>query len=118
MTAAKAEYVQIGKSIPVTVTADTAYHGVVPLGLNAIGIACASAEANTIVNVDLCGVWELPADNTNAISVGDKLYWDDTNQELTLSDGSGDNTPATNAFAGIAVEAMAVTGSKVKVKIG
>ena len=111
MTAAKAAYIQEGKTLNIKVEADKGYNAVVPIGNDHIGITLESILANASGSVATEGVWALPATGTSAIAVGDQLYWDDTNQCLTLASSD-------NAKAGIAVEAMASGGTKAKVKIG
>lgn len=111
MTAAKATYIQQGENIQVTVTEDKGYHEVVPLGDSAIAILLEKVNANQSGTATTKGVFELPATSGSAIAVGDQLYWDDTNQQLTLA-SSG------NTKAGIAIEPMGSSGTKTKVKIG
>jgi len=61
---------------------DIAYLDVVNL-TNRIGIAAANIPAGETGSVEVVGVFELPAENDTAFAVGDKLYWDETNGELT-----------------------------------
>lgn len=106
----EAMFIQEGYNVLHTASADIAYGEVVPI-TNAIGIS-RDAIANGATGVlAVGGVWELPAVNNAAFSVGDILYWDDTANKLTKV--STDNTPA-----GMCVAAKGTTGTTAQVQIG
>jgi len=103
-------FVQDGKTIDyVNGGSAIAYGDVVPL-TNGIGIAGEAIAASATGSVHLEGVWELAAINSVAFAVGDRLFWDATNEELTKV--SAENTPA-----GICVEAKLTAGTTAKVKL-
>jgi len=64
-------------------------------GTGLVGVVSGAAAAGEDVTVLLEGVFELPKLQTDDVSQGDKLFWDDGNSRLTL-------TATSNTFAGYA----------------
>lgn len=91
-------YVQPGRTI--TLAAPYAVASGDGLLVGAIfGIATASAILAEPVEACLVGVFDLKKVASQAWSVGDKIYWDNTNKEAT-------KTVGTNTLIGAAVEAV------------
>jgi predicted RecA/RadA family phage recombinase len=103
--------VQIGNTIDYTNGGSTAieYREVVSLTTR-IGIAAEKIAAGAVGSLKVTEVWELPAVTGVAFSVGDALYWNTTNGNLTKTN--------TDVPAGWCVEAKASAGTVAKVKIG
>ncbi|HWQ29876.1 MAG TPA: DUF2190 family protein [Negativicutes bacterium] len=75
---------------------------------------CIAAEAIAVGengSVNVTGIFELPAVNNATFAVGDPLYWDATNGNLT-------KTAEGNTAAGWCTEPKAQTGTTAMVKIG
>lgn len=106
---ATATYVQKGENIDYTAAAAVAYMEVVPLAA-CIGVALTPIAKGETGTVSLTGVYELPAAASLAIDVGDKVYWNATNNNIDKTE--------TGVPAGIAVAAKAEAGTTVRVKIG
>jgi len=109
---AKGTYIQKGEIIDYVNNgaSNIAYNDVVPM-ISRIGVAAENIPVGGIGGVRTEGIYELPAVNDAAFSVGDQLYWDATNGKLTKE--SSDTVPA-----GWCVEAKETTGVVAKVKIG
>ncbi|MTW18344.1 DUF2190 family protein [Rhodoplanes serenus] len=91
-------YVQPGRTI--TLAAPYAVTSGDGLLVGAIfGVATASAALGEPVETCLTGVFDLKKVGSQAWAVGDKVYWDNTNKEVTKTVGS--NTPI-----GAAIEAV------------
>ncbi len=59
--------------------------GEVVIEANIVGVAIAGGKAGDTIAVLLGGVVQLAADNDIAFAFGQALYWDDGEQELTLT---------------------------------
>lgn len=107
----EARYIQPGEVITWVndTESDVEVGDVVNLG-SRIGVALVDIPNEGSGAVKVTGVFELPAIKTAAFSVGDQVYWDSTNGNLTNS--STDNTPA-----GWVVEAKAAAGATAKIKL-
>lgn len=106
-----ATYVNKGETVTVTATENIAYGDVVAFATR-IGVALENIPTGDSGTVGIAGVYEIQAKAADKVAVGDAVYWNKTNKEITTtSDG---NTPA-----GIAVsdKAAAIAGI-VEVKIG
>lgn len=106
-----ATYVNKGETVTVTATENIAYGDVVAFATR-IGVALENIPIGASGTVGIAGVYEIQAKASDKVAVGDAVYWNKTNKEITItSDG---NTPA-----GIAVndKAAAIAGV-VEVKIG
>lgn len=105
----QAVYLQSGDVIDYTAAANIAVGDVVPLG-SRVGVAVTDIANGATGAVSIDGVYEMPAVNNAAFSVGDVVFWDDSANKLTL-------TGAGNTVAGIVVAAKAETGTTAKVDI-
>lgn len=92
----KATFVQDGKIIDYTASTDIAYGDVVAIGKR-VGVAAESIKSGATGGVRLEGVYEMPT-AAEAIALGDKLYFDVSNNCVTKTVGS------LTVVAGIAVE--------------
>ena len=109
--AIKATFIQNGNIIDYPATTEVGYGEVVTLG-NTIGVAAERIKAGETGGVRLTGVFEMPT-AAEAISIGDKLYYDAVNTCVTKTAGS------LTCIAGIAVSAKATTtAGKVLCRIG
>ncbi len=79
---------------------------------DSIGIAQTVGEVGENISVDTVGVYDFPAANADVIAVGDVLYWDNTNKEVTTV-----STSNTRAGVSWGTKAAATDGN-VGVKIG
>ncbi len=100
--------IQNGEYIDYTLTGDVSVGDVVPLGTGMIGIATTSGLAGETIALEIEDVYQIAAATADEINVGDKLYFDHTNRELTTkADSNGDGTGTPFAPAGRAVTAKA-----------
>ena len=106
---AKATYIQKGNNIDYLATTDIGYMDVVPL-TSRIGVALEDIPSGIVGSVTLTGVYEMPAAAPLAIAVGDLVYYNVTNGNITKT--------TTDVPAGIAVESKTSSGTTVRVKIG
>lgn len=91
-------YVQPGRTI--TLAAPYAVASGDGLLVGAIfGVATASAALGEPVEACLVGVFDLKKTASQAWNVGDKVYWDNANKEVTKTVGS-------NVAVGAAIEAV------------
>ena len=74
-----------------------------------VGVAAAAAAIGATVTVHVEGEFTLAKETGVAFTVGDKLYWDATNNNLDKTD--------TNIPAGICTEAAASGATTAKVKL-
>lgn len=105
-----ANFLYKGESIYYTNTAEETinYHDVVAL-TSCIGIAAAPIISGATETVLLTGIWELPAVKTVAFAVGDILYWNTTDKNLTKT--------VTDIPAGMCVAEKATSGETAQVKL-
>lgn len=93
-----AKYWQRGETIDYTATDELANGDVVDLATR-IGVAGDDIAAGETGTVHVVGVFEIPK-ATGAVTVGQALYWDKTNKNITTAAGSSSaNTPAGWAVA-------------------
>lgn len=74
------------------------------------GVACGDAASGADVVIATTGVYEMPKESTEAISVGDAVYWDTAESRVTI-DGTG------NTAIGHAVSAAANPSATVRVRL-
>lgn len=86
-----------------------AYRQVIPL-VTMIGIAGEAIAIAATGSVKVTEVWELPAVAGTAFAVGDALYWNTTNNNLTKTN--------TDVPAGWCTEVKASAATVARVKIG
>ena len=109
---AKASFVQKGDNIDYVAAADIGYMDVVVL-TDRIGVALEAIANGATGTVTLTGVFDFPAatGSGKALTVGEKVYWDATNNVITP-------TATDNTFAGYAVAAKAASDTTARVRIG
>jgi predicted RecA/RadA family phage recombinase len=82
-----------------------------------IGVAGADIPNGEVGAVHVTGVFELPKSSTNALTLGEALYWDGDGVTEASNDGDND-TPTYYPVAGYAAAAAAAGDTTVAVKIG
>lgn len=85
------------------------YLEIVP-GTDKIFVAAEAIAANSVGAVYAEGVFELPANKTQAFTFGQTVYFDATNKNITT-------TATSNTVAGYVVAAKAASGETALVKI-
>lgn len=75
-----------------------------------IGMSIAAAASGDPVQVAVVGIFEFPCKSTDVVAVGDLLYWDATNDQLTT-------TSLNNTLVGYAVGASGSGTATVDVKL-
>ena len=103
-----ATFLQEGKVLNITAGANYSVGDVVPLGVNAVGIALTDIDSGDIGAVRVDGVYQIAAVNNSAFTIGEKLFWDTSAEKLT-------DTATNNIAVGLCVEAKAETGTTAKV---
>lgn len=106
----KAVEFQEGRVIEFTCTSDVVVGDVVPLGTGMIGIAVKSGLVGEVITLELEKVWTIKAKDSEAIAIGDKVYWDNTAKELT-------KTTSSNTYAGISISSKSTSAGTINVKI-
>lgn len=76
------------------------------------GVALGGGTTGAVIQVMTEGVFTLPKTTGAAISVGAKVYWDNTTKKITATDASG-----ANKLAGYAYAAELSSAATVKVKL-
>lgn len=106
---AKAVFVQKGENIDFKASSNIEYMEVVPMA-SCLGVALEPIAAGETGAVSLTGVYDLPVapdlGTGISINVGDAVYWNTTNSNITKD--------ATDTPAGIAVAEKAGTSVRVK----
>lgn len=93
-------YVQPGDNIPVAAPSGGTVSGNGYLIGSMFGVAAATADAGAEVNLATRGVYTLTKVSAQAWTVGAKVYWDDTNKNVTT-------TASGNTLIGVAVAVAA-----------
>lgn len=75
-----------------------------------IGVATEAIAANALGQLAVAGVFSLKSKSADTFAAGEKLYWDGTNKECTV-------TSASNTLIGNAVEAKASGTTVCKVRL-
>lgn len=99
-----------GRVIPYTCTKEVTVGDVIPLGVSMIGIAVNSGLIGEEISVELEKVWTIKAKTADVIAVGDVVYWDDTEKEITKE-------ATDNIYAGRAMSSKAAVAGTVEVKL-
>lgn len=107
---AKATFIQSGDNIDYTPASDTEYMEIVPL-TDRIGIALENIAKSETGTVTLTGVFELPAATGSALTVGQKVYFDKSKNQITA-------TAEGNIYAGYTVAPKAAAAASARVRIG
>lgn len=105
-------YVQKGETLTLAAPDDVTSGQIVAVG-NLIGVAAGDAASGDDMDLVTLGVFTLPKTSTDAVAVGDVLYFDAANGVVALDDDSG-----ANARIGLAVTAAGNPSASVKVKLG
>ena len=92
-------YVQPGNTITLTAPYAVASGDGLLVG-SIFGVASGTAALGETVEAALTGVYDLKKVASQAWSVGDKVYWDNTAKEAT-------KTTTSNTLIGVAIEAVA-----------
>ena len=104
-------YVQPGNVVTITAPAGGVTSGVgVLIGTNLFGVATVTAAVGVQAEVLIEGVVELAKTSALAISIGDAVWWDNTNK-VVFKTGTG------NKAVGYAVTAAANPSPTVRVKL-
>lgn len=108
-----ARFIQDGKIINyLNNTASAIKFGDVLVLTGRIGVAAADIPVSNVGTVELEGVFEIAAETTAAFTVGQTVYWDNTNKRVTATKAE------TGAIlAGIAIESKSVAESTALIKI-
>lgn len=102
-------YVQAGNNL--TLTAPYAVDSGDGCKIGSIfGVAAGEAESGDEVDIVTTGVFTLPKTSALAISVGDKLYWDNTAKLVN-------KTATDNTLIGVAVSAAVNPSATVEVRL-
>lgn len=106
----QASYVQRGEVIDFKNAGSTAIkaNDVVSLTTR-IGIAATDIPVGVTGTVNVMGVYDVPASNTEAFTVGQAVYWKGSSLTATSTDA---------IVAGWVVEPKATPGTKARIKIG
>lgn len=105
--------IQPGNVLTIPAAADTVSGALVLIGPDPgglVGVACGDALETESLDVEVVGVFEVPKKTTDVVAVGDFLYYDSGNEELTL-------TALDNTLAGIAVAAAGNGATTVLVRL-
>ena len=110
---AQAELVHRGDAIDYTPGADVAAGDVV-VQSDLVGIAKLEIKANELGALAVSGVFDVAKEGGAGVTfaVGDKAYWDDTNNYAVTTDGAG-----ANKLLGKAVVAAADADTSVRIRL-
>ena len=107
-----AKFIKDGKSIDYANKGEAIIHyGDVVKLKSVIGVAAHDIDVNETGTVMITGVYELPAESSETLEVGEKVFWVSGNKVSKTNGGS-------DPVAGILVEAKASTVATALVKIG
>ncbi|TQI66739.1 DUF2190 family protein [Clostridium sp. KNHs216] len=108
-----ARYIQEGKIINYQNSTGSAIaYGDVLVLTGRIGVAVADIPNGALGSVELEGVFEIPAESTPTLTVGQTVYWDATNSRVT-----GTKPESGEIVAGIVVEPKTAAESTALVKL-
>lgn len=108
-----ARYVQEGKIINFqNSSSDPIRFGDIVTLTDRIGVASADIAAQTTGAVELEGVFEFPAENSAAFTIGQTVYWDAANKRITATKAASGAI-----LAGIVVAPKSTADSAALVKI-
>ena len=105
-----ARFVQKGEAIDHTPVSALAAGAVVVLGTVGVGVAQTAIAANTPGSLIVDGVIEHPKTAAQAVTLGQKIYWDAATGLLTTTVGS-------NVLVGYAVRAQGASDPTATVKL-
>ena len=104
-------HVQRGENITVTATAAATSGEGVLIG-SLFGIAAGDAEIGDSLDLVTVGVFTMPKVNTDVMTVGAVVYWDDSAGLVTTDDDTG-----SNPRVGLAITAAANPSGTVNVRL-
>ena len=81
-----------------------------------IGVVATDIPNGETGEVNVTGVFEMAKTSSNALTIGQAVYWDGTG--ITESSNDGGGTPTYYPSAGFVAAAAAASATKVMVKIG
>lgn len=103
-------YVQPGKTIPVTVaSAKSSGDGHETAAGGLVGVLTADVEAGGEVEMSIEGIFEFTKDAADSFAVGDKVYWNEAAGEAT--------SDIAETHMGTAVEAIGAVAGTIQVKL-
>lgn len=103
-------FVQTGDCVTVTLPyARTAGQGVLVGAL--FGVCGIDGASGASVDISIVGVFDVTKDTTQAVTAGQRLYWDDTNKRLTT-------TATSNYHVGLATQAQNAADATARVIVG
>lgn len=110
---AQAQFVQEGDAIDYTPGADVAA-GVVVVLSDLVGVTKRDIKANVLGALAVTGVFDVAKAGGGGVTfaIGNKVYWDDTNNVAVATDGAG-----ANKLMGKAVLAAADAATTVRVRL-
>lgn len=104
-------FIQAGSNITVAAPSTISSGEGVMIGV-LFGIANGAANAGADLSLTTTGVFEMAKEITDAIVVGDPIYWDDGAKVVTVDDAAG-----ANAKIGVAVSDAANPSNSVRVRL-
>lgn len=107
----QSDYISAGDIIDYTPSGAAVKSGDIIVSGDFVGQIVADAADGEKVGLRVEGVIEAPKLSSDVVTLGVKLYWDDTNNRLTL-------TSTANTLAGRAVESAGNGVTRVKCKLG
>lgn len=102
-------FIKGGENVNVTLPYKVGPGGGVQVGAALFGVAPQGGEQNTVAAIETVGVFSLPK-AAGAVSVGDKLYWDNAAKNLT-------KTAAGNIYVAVAARDAAAGDATVVVRL-
>lgn len=102
-------FIQAGDVVSVTAPAAVTSGSLVKVGA-LFGIAVTDAAPGAAVELVIEGVYTLPKVTTDAIAIGDKVYWDDTAKLVT-------KTATNNVLIGVSLSAATNPSASVNVRL-
>lgn len=103
-------YVQDGKILTVIAPYAVTSGAGVQIGAALFGVACFAAAQDEELEISTERVYGIKKKTTDVMTAGAKLYWDNTNKELTVTVG-------TNLYAGLCVKDAGNGATTVNIKI-
>jgi len=108
-------YVQEGVVLDHTVAGSAISSGDIVALTDLVGVAVTDGAVGDVIGVQVCGVFEL-AKATGAVTIGQKLYYDSDNAELT-TDSEGGSPWGAWVLAGYAAAAAESGDATVNCKL-
>lgn len=102
-------YIQLGDNLTLTAPYNVSSGGGALVG-SIFGVAASDALSGADMDIVTEGVFTLPKTSALAISVGDRVYWDDSAKVVN-------KTSSGNTLVGVAVSAAANPSSTVDVRL-